>query len=212
MLRARIICWALLLCSLPELFCWCCSFVYCFLQQRPNAASLSEQTLFSKCCCSCSLALDLISSSLPALHFPGFTPVPLSPQPLSVHKVFFVIFLVQPPQHKYLCREASSPCNPITVVIHWSLDKQIRVTWKPVRVPALVTSLYEQWREMLSGKLLYFVPVAFLSGVSGTVKYKQVEERLSGRSLFFHSLDTLSLGHGLYSFLSQNDLSQIGIF
>lgn len=65
---------------------------------------------------------------------------------------------------------------------------------------------------MLSGKLLYFVPVAFLSGVSGTVKYKQVEERLSGRSLFFHSLDTLSLGHGLYSFLSQNDLSQIGIF
>lgn len=118
---------------------------------------------------------------------------------------FFFFHLMQPPQHKCLCWEACIPYNPITVDTCWSLDEQIRVTWKPVRVPA-VTSLSEQWREMLSGKPVHFVPVSLSSGVCGTIKYNQVEERLSGRSLFFQSWEMLSLSCVLFFFLSQNDL------
>lgn len=132
--------------------------------------------------------------------------------PFLPHHFLFTLFffLVQPPQHKCLCWEVCSPYNPITVVIHWSLDEQIRVTWKPVRVPA-VTSFSEQWREMISGKPVRFLPVTLPSGVSGTIKYNQVEERLSGRSLFFQSWEMLSLGHELFFFLSQNDLSYINL-
>lgn len=153
--------------------------------------------------------LLLLIGSWPHFSFPASSPFAWTHICSSFVPTTFcscLFFTVQPPQHKCLCWEACNPSKPITVLIHWSLDEQIRATWKPVTVP-VVTSLSEQQREMLSEKPVCFVPVTLPSGVSRTIKYNQVEEKLSGRNLFLQSWEMIFSGCGLFFFLSQNDPS-----